>query len=78
MIWVADINAVEIPDVVLRTPSVDVVAFIDLQDCSAFAVAAHGNDLCLGEHLGAGVEPEGTSQDGEVVRVVNVEHLIGV
>lgn len=78
MSGVGGVDAAEVARGVVCSPGIVVVAVFDLDGCGAFAVASHGEDFALGEHLDALVHPEGAAQDGKVVAVVDVEHLVGV
>lgn len=75
---VGGVDATEVARRVGGAPGVVVVAISDLDDGGAFVGAGHGEDFALGKHLDALVHPEGAAEDGEVVAVVDVEHLVRI
>ena len=84
MIPFGGVNAVEIPRSVRFAPGGSVVALVDLQGGRDMTIIAstgrwvYLDDFGLRKHLDALVHPEGAAEDGEVIAVVDVEHLVGI
>ncbi len=79
VVRVGDVDAALVAGACGR-PCGDVVASLDFEGCELFVVVAGGgdrDDLGLGP-LFALVEPDGATEDGQVLGFVNVDGLIGL